>query len=179
MGHEESCVTLSLKTCPICKTHVFDDMSTCYNCMYSFGSNPALEKRLEEESVKGLRGSQLEPSEQTSDLPSVPSGIAGAPLSVPSSGVLAGADGNTAWDADSLFQYSANFYEASEDCIQEYETMIVCNEACSWDDAFASSGFAEDRSDGSARKSEGLFCEFLVEFSSFLREFLLDRKIRI
>lgn len=35
-----------MKTCPVCKTTLFDDMDTCYGCMYRFGSNRALEDKL-------------------------------------------------------------------------------------------------------------------------------------
>ncbi len=33
-----------MKRCPVCKTSVFEDMDTCYKCMYRFGSNEQLEK---------------------------------------------------------------------------------------------------------------------------------------
>lgn len=26
-----------MKTCPVCKSRLFDDMDTCYGCMYRFG----------------------------------------------------------------------------------------------------------------------------------------------
>lgn len=32
-----------MKTCPVCKAAVFDDMRTCFGCMYRFGSNAELE----------------------------------------------------------------------------------------------------------------------------------------
>ncbi len=34
-----------MKTCPVCKTMLFDDMEVCYGCMYRFGSKPHLEGR--------------------------------------------------------------------------------------------------------------------------------------
>ncbi|WP_165172007.1 hypothetical protein [Adlercreutzia sp. ZJ242] len=34
-----------MKTCPVCKTTLFDDMDVCYGCMYRFGSNPQLERK--------------------------------------------------------------------------------------------------------------------------------------
>ncbi len=34
-----------MKRCPVCKTMLFDDMGTCYGCMYRFGSKPDLESR--------------------------------------------------------------------------------------------------------------------------------------
>ena len=37
-----------MKTCPICNTTLFDDMETCYGCMYSFGSKPELERKARE-----------------------------------------------------------------------------------------------------------------------------------
>lgn len=38
-------VETGMKTCPVCSARVFADMDTCFNCMYLFGSNPALEKK--------------------------------------------------------------------------------------------------------------------------------------
>ncbi len=35
--------TAELKVCPVCRTNVFADMGTCYNCMYKFGTNEKLE----------------------------------------------------------------------------------------------------------------------------------------
>lgn len=32
-----------MKTCPICKTTLFEDMEVCFGCMYRFGSRPDLE----------------------------------------------------------------------------------------------------------------------------------------
>lgn len=34
-----------MKKCPVCKAAVFDDMRTCFGCMYQFGSNVELEGR--------------------------------------------------------------------------------------------------------------------------------------
>ena len=34
-----------MKTCPVCKTMLFEDMEVCYGCMYRFGSKPHLEDR--------------------------------------------------------------------------------------------------------------------------------------
>lgn len=36
---------IGIKRCPVCNSTVFEDMSLCFNCMYSFGSNPAVEER--------------------------------------------------------------------------------------------------------------------------------------
>lgn len=33
-----------MKTCPICRSTLFDDMGVCYGCMYEFGTKPELEK---------------------------------------------------------------------------------------------------------------------------------------
>lgn len=41
-----------MKRCPICKTTLFDDMDTCYGCMYKFGTKPELEARVSIESNK-------------------------------------------------------------------------------------------------------------------------------
>lgn len=42
---QERTVEMTTKTCPVCSARVFADMDTCFNCMYLFGSNPALEKK--------------------------------------------------------------------------------------------------------------------------------------
>lgn len=41
-----------MKTCPVCKTSLFDDMEVCYGCMYAFGSKPELEQRVSEQCVQ-------------------------------------------------------------------------------------------------------------------------------
>lgn len=41
-----------MKTCPVCKTSLFDDMEVCYGCMYTFGSKPELEQRVSEQRVQ-------------------------------------------------------------------------------------------------------------------------------
>lgn len=33
----------SMKVCPVCESTLFDDMDTCFGCLYRFGSDPALE----------------------------------------------------------------------------------------------------------------------------------------
>ncbi len=30
-----------MRTCPVCRTAIFDDMDTCYGCMYRFEAEPA------------------------------------------------------------------------------------------------------------------------------------------
>lgn len=40
-------VETGMKACPVCRAQVFADMDTCFNCMYLFGSNPALERKAE------------------------------------------------------------------------------------------------------------------------------------
>ncbi|MEY8460315.1 hypothetical protein AALA69_04195 [Eggerthellaceae bacterium 24-137] len=42
---------MDLKLCPTCKTFVFEDMDTCYGCMYRFGSDPAREELVHREIV--------------------------------------------------------------------------------------------------------------------------------
>lgn len=32
-----------MKVCPVCESTLFDDMDTCFGCLYRFGSDPALE----------------------------------------------------------------------------------------------------------------------------------------
>ncbi len=45
-----------MKICPVCKATLFDDMAICYSCMYRFGSNPDLERRIEEEHIRAQIG---------------------------------------------------------------------------------------------------------------------------
>lgn len=148
MENEGSCVKLSLKTCPICKTHVFNDMGTCYNCMYTFGSNPELERRIDEKSVRHRQDAKnagimnAQPSEDRSDSDS------------------------ELFEDDVLLQYPISFFETPEDCIREYETMLVYKEK-------------EVMRYGTSPEKSDLFGEFLVEVESFLRKFLLDRKIGV
>lgn len=145
MNGEDSCVRLSLKTCPICKTHVFDDMSTCYNCMYSFGSNPDLEQRAKGRNVaQGRMG--VSASKTVEMVRSV--------------------------EVDPFIECASDSYETPEDCIREYETMLICREK-----EVIKSGYAGASTD--AMVSDGLLQEFLVELSGFLRKFLLDRKIGV
>lgn len=40
---------MNLKLCPTCRTWVFEDMDTCYACMYRFGTDPAREAAVLEE----------------------------------------------------------------------------------------------------------------------------------
>lgn len=42
---------MDLKICPTCKTFVFEDMDTCYGCMYRFGSDLAREELVRREIV--------------------------------------------------------------------------------------------------------------------------------
>lgn len=34
----------TMKICPVCESALFDDMGTCFGCLYRFGSDPALEE---------------------------------------------------------------------------------------------------------------------------------------
>lgn len=43
----------AMKICPVCRAQVFADMDTCFNCMYLFGSNQALEQKA---AARGLPG---------------------------------------------------------------------------------------------------------------------------
>ncbi|WP_302962152.1 hypothetical protein [uncultured Adlercreutzia sp.] len=36
-----------MKICPTCMSKLFDDMDTCYGCMYRFGSDPEREREAE------------------------------------------------------------------------------------------------------------------------------------
>ncbi len=56
-----------MKTCPICKTTLFEDMEVCFGCMYRFGSRPDLEAA-EEASDKGAE-KHGDPSEGEAALP--------------------------------------------------------------------------------------------------------------
>lgn len=33
-----------MRICPVCESALFDDMDTCFGCLYRFGSDPALEE---------------------------------------------------------------------------------------------------------------------------------------
>lgn len=46
-------VVAKTKECPVCQARAFDDMRTCFNCMYQFGSNPALERKAAQEAREG------------------------------------------------------------------------------------------------------------------------------
>ena len=160
MNGEDSCVRLSLKTCPICKTHVFDDMNTCYNCMYSFGSNPELEQRVQKGSSDRTRvaSDPINAGAQSKE----------APKTVEMARIA---------EEESHLECSYDYYETPEDCIKEYETMFVCRER-----EVVVAGTARSKNDGSPAikaVSNSLFQEFLVEFSGFLRKFLLDREIGV
>ncbi len=164
MNGEDSCVRLSLKTCPICKTHVFDDMNTCYNCMYSFGSNPELEQR-----ARVGSGDQIQAVTQATREP-IKTDVQRkeAPKTVEMACIVEGG---------SHLEYSYDHYETPEDCIKEYETMLIRRER-----EVVVAGAARSKNDGSPAikaVSNSLFQEFLVEFSGFLRKFLLDREIGV
>jgi len=36
-----------MKICPACKSKLFDDMDTCFGCMYRFGTDPEREREAE------------------------------------------------------------------------------------------------------------------------------------
>ena len=36
-----------MKICPTCKSKLFDDMDTCFGCMYRFGTDPEREREAE------------------------------------------------------------------------------------------------------------------------------------
>ncbi len=48
-------VETDVKTCPVCRARLFADMDTCFNCMYRFGSNLALEAKAAERNHAQLR----------------------------------------------------------------------------------------------------------------------------
>lgn len=64
-------VETDVKTCPVCRARLFADMDTCFNCMYRFGSNPALEAKAAErahgQAGHGLQGAgeDASPKEET------------------------------------------------------------------------------------------------------------------
>lgn len=39
----------AIKKCPVCKATLFEDVDTCYGCMYTFGSNPEIEAEAQAE----------------------------------------------------------------------------------------------------------------------------------
>ena len=41
-----------MKTCPVCKSHVFDDMDVCYGCMHRF---EAMARRRRRKATPGCR----------------------------------------------------------------------------------------------------------------------------
>ena len=49
-----------MKTCPVCKTQLFDDMEVCYGCMYTFGSKPELEQRATEQRMQEQQSQQVQ-----------------------------------------------------------------------------------------------------------------------
>lgn len=172
MKSEESCVKLVLKVCPICKTHVFDDMDVCYNCMYSFGSNPALEHKVG--NGDGNRNSEVAKAEVELCKAELCKAEV-IPARDPDESMLVNVAASANMEG-SLLSPSVHF-ETPEDCIREYETMFIFRErgTVKSDAPNASSAHALPAS----MKSEGLLDEFLIEFGGFLRKFLLDREIRI
>lgn len=74
---------MDLKLCPTCKTFVFDDMDTCYGCMYRFGSDPEREEAVRRE-IEG------------SDFPEEPLGDSATPA-VPAAVDLAGCGREGPW----------------------------------------------------------------------------------
>lgn len=50
-----------MKTCPVCKTQLFDDMEVCYGCMYTFGSKPELEQRVAAQSAQEQQAKGVQP----------------------------------------------------------------------------------------------------------------------
>ena len=45
-----------MKTCPVCGSALFDDMPTCYGCLYQFGSDLALESQRAGERARRAEG---------------------------------------------------------------------------------------------------------------------------
>lgn len=54
-----------MKTCPVCKTQLFDDMEVCYGCMYTFGSKPELEQRVAAQSVQEQQAKAVQTPQMT------------------------------------------------------------------------------------------------------------------
>lgn len=46
-----------MKRCPVCEATLFEDMDTCFGCMYRFGTRPDLEQQAETRSQAGQPGS--------------------------------------------------------------------------------------------------------------------------
>lgn len=57
-----------MKTCPVCHARVFADIDTCYNCMYLFGSNVALEEKRHEDMEAAQAGAKALSSDQTDEV---------------------------------------------------------------------------------------------------------------
>lgn len=66
-------VETDVKTCPVCHARLFADMDTCFNCMYRFGSNPALEaKAAERAQAQPMHGAAEGPPSEEGSQPSEP-----------------------------------------------------------------------------------------------------------
>ena len=52
-----------MKTCPVCKATVFDDMDVCYGCLYRFSATPGAQEALQNTLLiaSGAGASQAEP----------------------------------------------------------------------------------------------------------------------
>lgn len=107
-----------IKKCPVCKTTLFDDMDTCYGCMYKFGSSPELE------ASAGMAATASAPVEAATD--------------------LAGAEATSAAPS------------AATTAVLDIPI------------------FRAPSSEG-----ECLFNKFLVEFHSFLGDFIADSKVNV
>lgn len=64
-----------VKTCPVCRARLFVDMDTCFNCMYRFGSNLALEAKAAERAHAQVghdlqRSKESAPPKEEAEMPS-------------------------------------------------------------------------------------------------------------
>ena len=71
-----------IKKCPVCKTTLFDDMDTCYGCMYKFGSSPELE------ASAGMAAMASAPVEAVADTASITQAASTATASPATTAVL-------------------------------------------------------------------------------------------
>ena len=82
-------VETDVKTCPVCRARLFADMDTCFNCMYRFGSNPALEaKAAERVQAQPMHGAAEGPPSEEGSQPSEPLDGVQAPKAAASGGRL-------------------------------------------------------------------------------------------
>lgn len=140
---------IETKRCPVCKTEVFLDMDRCFNCMYQFGSNVELERKVAQDSgaissepAEGNRSTTQQDISQSWTSASAPSD---EEKHTPKTNALHAGTEN--YDKESLIS-------RREDSTRMDPTVVE-------------------------NGNRGLFGEFLVEFYGFLGKFLFERHIDV